>query len=159
MNRCNSAHHREHDDYCGNSAKQPDDQPDSTEQFPGDHKKGQSRRKVQMFGERAHAAGKTGSAIPSQHFLSAVGKEYDSQYDRASPRPSQREYLLDSRSSVILHCGGGFAEPCETLFNPMHTRSASLLIPSCRSPLPSVASWHVFLGFRRRLNPFFVARL
>src|SRR6266446_9093123 len=85
MNRCNSAHHREHDDYCGNSAEQPDDQSDSTEKFPGDHKKGQSRRKVQMFGERAHAAGKTGSAIPPQHFLSAVAKEYDSQYDASDP--------------------------------------------------------------------------
>jgi len=62
-------------------AEQPNDQSDSSEQFPGDHKKGQSRRKVQMFGEGAHATDKTGSAIPPQHFLSAVTKKYHSQYD------------------------------------------------------------------------------
>jgi hypothetical protein len=45
---------------------------------PGDYKKGQSRRKVQMFGERAHAAGKTRSAKPTQQLLRTVGKEYDS---------------------------------------------------------------------------------
>jgi hypothetical protein len=81
MDRCNRAGHREHNEQCGNSAEQPDDQSDSTEQFSSDHKKSQSRREVQMFGEGSHAAGKTGPAIPSQHFLSAVGKEYDSQHD------------------------------------------------------------------------------
>src|SRR5213594_2039868 len=103
MNRCNSTHHRERDDYCGNPAEQPDDQSDSTEQFPGDHKKGQSRRKVHIFGERAHAPGKTGSAVPPQHFLSAVAKEYDSQDDASDPHdPVKREYLVDFRSSVVL---------------------------------------------------------
>jgi hypothetical protein len=77
MNRCNSAHHRKRDDQGSNSAEKPDDQSDSTQQFPRDYQKGQSRWKVQMFGECAHAAGKTGAAIPSQHFLSAMGDEYD----------------------------------------------------------------------------------
>src|SRR5260370_29640034 len=81
MNSCNSAHHRERYDECCDSAEKPDDQSNPAEKFPRDYQKGQSRWKVQMFAERAHAAGKTGSAIPSQHFLSAVGKEYDTQYD------------------------------------------------------------------------------
>src|SRR5579864_7773352 len=84
MNSCDSAHHRKRDDQRRNSAEQPNDQSDSTEQFPGDDQKGQSGRKVQMFDERAHAAGETWSAIPAQHFLSAVGKQYDSQYDASN---------------------------------------------------------------------------
>jgi hypothetical protein len=44
-------------------------------------KEGQSGRKVQMFGKRAHAARKAGPAIPLQHFLSAWAKEDDSQHD------------------------------------------------------------------------------
>ena len=48
MNSCDSAYHRERDDECGNSAEQPDDESNSTEKFPGDHKKGQSRRNA-MF--------------------------------------------------------------------------------------------------------------
>src|ERR1700757_3411697 len=86
MNGCDSAHHRKCDDQSGNSAEQPDDQSDSTEQFPGDDQKGQSGRKVQMFGERAHAAGETRSAIPTQHFLSTVGEKYDSQYNASNPQ-------------------------------------------------------------------------
>jgi hypothetical protein len=39
MNRCDRTHHREHDDKCGNSAEQPDDESDSTKKFAGDHKK------------------------------------------------------------------------------------------------------------------------
>jgi hypothetical protein len=38
-----------------------------------------------MFGKRAHAAGKTRSAKPTQQFLSTVGKEYDSQYNASDP--------------------------------------------------------------------------
>ena len=85
MNSCNRAYHRQHDDKGGNSAEQPYDESDSAEKFPGDHKKSQRRRKVQMFGEGEHAAGKTGSAIPSQHFLRAVAKEYDPNTMRAIP--------------------------------------------------------------------------
>src|ERR1700757_3217416 len=76
MNGGDSAYHRKRDDQRCNSAEQPDDQSDSTGQFPGDDQKGQSGRKVQMFGEREHAAGETRSAIPTQHFLSAMGKKY-----------------------------------------------------------------------------------
>jgi hypothetical protein len=85
MNGCDSTHHRNRDDQSSNSAEQPDDQSDSTEQFPGDDQKGQGGRKVQMFGERSHAAGETWSAIPTQQFLSAVSKKYDSQYDASNP--------------------------------------------------------------------------
>src|SRR5437868_8144591 len=81
MNSCNGAHHRNRNDECGNSAKKSDDQSDSSEEFPSDHQKGKSRRKVQMFGEGPHAAGQTGATIPTQHFLSAVSKKYDSQHD------------------------------------------------------------------------------
>ena len=52
----------------------------------------------------------------------------------------------------------GFRRTWRNPLQRMHARS-SLLIPSCRSSLPSVPSWHVFLGFRGRLNPSFVARL
>src|SRR5579862_5941993 len=101
MNRGNRAHHREHDDECGNSAEQADDESDSTEEFSSDDKKGQNRRKAQMFCEGAHAAGKTGSAVPPQHFLSDVTEEYDSQYDagdRHNPVSVRTNQVLDQAS-------------------------------------------------------------
>src|SRR5579864_2356370 len=84
MNGCDGACHRKRDDQPGNSGEQTDNQSDSTEQFTGDDQKGQSGWKVQMFGERAHAAGETRSGIPTEHFLSAVGKKYDSQHDASN---------------------------------------------------------------------------
>jgi hypothetical protein len=54
-----------------------------------------------MFGERAHAVGKTRSAKPTQQFLRAVGKEYDSEnnasysHDPVSVRTCE---TLDHRS-------------------------------------------------------------
>jgi hypothetical protein len=74
----------------GKPAEQTHDQCDSAEELAGDHKKGHSRGKVQVFGERAHAARKTGSAIPSQQFLSAVREENESQHD-----PNNRDHPIN----------------------------------------------------------------
>jgi hypothetical protein len=84
MNSCNGTHHRERDEHCRNSAEQPYDESHSTEEFPNDHKKGENRRNVQIF-KRTHTPGKSGTTIPPEHVLSAVGKEYDSQYDPSDP--------------------------------------------------------------------------
>src|SRR5260370_25645297 len=64
---------------------------------------------MEMISERAHAVGKTRSAIPSQHFLSAVRKKYESQHDAS-----------DSHNLISV-------SPCKTLDHQSFSSTANFL--------------------------------
>src|SRR5207247_8161591 len=108
-----------------------------------------------MFRERAHAAGKTGSAIPPQHFLSAVAKEYDPQYDASYPHDpvsvSTCQTLDHQSFSIVAGGSPNLSKPSST-----HSRALS---QSAYSKLPSLSTHLAALapgsGLPRPLEPLF----
>src|SRR5207247_8832649 len=108
-----------------------------------------------MVLERAHAAGKTGTAIPPQHFLSAVAKEYDPQYDASYPHDpvsvSTCQTLDHQSFSIVAGVSPNLSKPSST-----HARALS---QSAYSKLPFFATLGAELarvpGLPRPIEPLF----
>ena len=80
MHSHNGAEHIDHGSERCNATEKADDQPEPNEELRSYRKKSQKPRKAHLA-ECLQRSGKTGTSKPAQHFLCAMGKKHDTQYE------------------------------------------------------------------------------